>query len=86
MNEMHYLVSLPSLDSIFRNASTGRLKSVLTFLVDSPLTQMCMARTLHLLTLSKISQRSFAEYHCKRNFVKSPCNGEHNPVETWRIQ
>ena len=78
MNELLYLVSLSSLDSIFRNPSTGRLKSVLKFLVDnghgedpdSPLTQMCMARTLRLLSLRKISQRSFAEYHSKRNFVE----------------
>ena len=37
---------------------------------DSPLTQMCMSRLLYLLSISKISQKSFAEYHSKRNFVE----------------
>ena len=78
MNEFLYLLTQPSLDSVFCNSKTGRLKSVFVFLVDnghgedpdSPLTQMCLARILSLLNLSKISQRSFAEYHSKRNFVK----------------
>ena len=78
MNEFLYLLTQPSLDSVFRNGKTGRLKSIFVFLVDnghgedpdSPLTQMCLARILSLLNLSKISQRSFAEYHSKRNFVE----------------
>ena len=78
MNEFLYLLTQPSLDSVFRNSKTGRLKSIFVFLVDnghgedpdSPLIQMCLARILSLLNLSKISQRSFAEYHSKRNFVE----------------
>ena len=78
MNEFLYLLTQPSLDVIFRNAETGKLKSIFGFLVDnghgedpdSPLTQMCLARILHLLKLKKISQRSFAEYNSKRNFVE----------------
>lgn len=78
MNELLYLVTRPSLDNIFRNPKTGSLKSIFSFIVDnghgedpdSPLTQMCMARLLHLLGLNQISQKSFAEYHSKRNFVE----------------
>lgn len=77
MNEMLYLIKRPSLDRILRNPTTGKLKSMISLLTmshgedpDSPLTQMCM---LHLLSLSQISQRSFAEYHSKRNFVESSC-------------
>ena len=76
MNEIFYLLTLPSLDSYYRN--TGRLKGIFTFIVDnghgehpdSPLTQMCLARLLNFLELAKIKQRSFAEYHSKRNFVE----------------
>jgi hypothetical protein len=78
MNEILYLLSRPSLDKIFRNPVTGNIKSVFSFIVDnghgedpdSPLTQMCLSRLLYLLSLTKISQRSFAEYHSKRNFVE----------------
>ena len=78
MNELLYLITRPHLDNIFRNSVTGKLKSVLCFIVDnghgedpdSPLTQMCMSRLLYLLSISKISQKSFAEYHSKRNFVE----------------
>jgi hypothetical protein len=78
MNKFFYLLTIPALDNIFRNPSTGRLKSVISFIVDnghgedpdSLLTQMCLARILFLFNLKKISQRSFAEYHSKRNFVE----------------
>ena len=78
MNEMLYLMTLPSLDVIFRNPNTGLLKSHLSLLVDnghgedpdSKLTQMCVVRLLRLLDLAKIHQRSFAERHSKRNFVE----------------
>lgn len=78
MNELLYLITQSSLDSVFRNSETGRLKSIFVFLVDnghgedpdSPLTQMCLARILFMLDLSKICQRSFAEYNSKRNFVE----------------
>lgn len=78
MNEILYLMTKSSLDQIFRNLETHKLKSIFSFIVDnghgedpdSPLTQMCLSRLLHLLSLRKISQRSFAEYHSKRNFVE----------------
>ena len=38
--------------------------------LDSPLTQMCMVRLLRFLKIANITQRSFAEYHSKRNFVE----------------
>ena len=78
MNEMLFLLTLPSLDSVFRNPNTGGLKRLFSFIVDnghgenpdSPLTQMCLARLLNILNLKKINQRSFAEYHSKRNYVE----------------
>ena len=78
MNELLYLLTQPSLDNVFRNSVTGKLKCIFAFLVDnghgedpdSPLTQMCLVRILHMFSLTKISQRSFAEYHSKRNFVE----------------
>lgn len=71
MDEMFYLLTLPSLDTIFRNPDTGTLKHFFSFIVDnghgedpdSALTQMCMVRILNLLKLININQRSFAEYH-----------------------
>ena len=78
MNEMLYLLTLPSLDDVFRNPNTGTLKKKLSLIVDnghgedpdSKLTQMCMVRILCLLHLTKLHQRSFAERHSKRNFVE----------------
>ena len=78
MNEMLYLLTKPSLDSVFRNPDTGSLKSLFGLIVDnghgedpdSALTQMCMVRLLSLMQLNKVTQRSFAEYHSKRNFVE----------------
>jgi hypothetical protein len=78
MNEIFYMMQHPSFDSVFRNPSSGALKSNISFIVDnghaedpdSPLTQMCLVRIFKLLNLNSISQRSFAEYHSKRNFVE----------------
>ena len=78
MNEVLYLLTVPSLDSVFRNPTTGTLKNIFSFIVDnghgedpdSKLTQMCMARILCMLHLTKINQRSFAERHSKRNYVE----------------
>jgi hypothetical protein len=95
MNELLYLITQPSLDSVFRNSKTGRLRSVFVFRVnnghgedpDSPLTQMCLARVLFMLNLAKISQRSFAEYHSKRNFVESVHASENLAIfPPWRFQ
>ena len=51
MNELLFLLTVRSLDSIFRNPSTGGLKRLFSLIVDnghqedpdSPLTQMCLA-------------------------------------------
>ena len=80
MNEIFHMLRLPELDSLFRNPGNKKLKSIFSFIVDnghsedpdSPLTQMCLVRILRMLGLSKISQRSFAEYHSKRNFAERP--------------
>lgn len=70
-------MSLPALDTFFRNRITGGLKKEFTFIVhngpaeqpSSPLVQMCMAH-LNFLKLEKVILVSFAEYHSKRNFVE----------------
>lgn len=76
-NELLYLMTLPSLDSLFRNPSTGKLKDEIIFVVDngpseqpsSPMVQMLLVRLLKFLKQNKkIVQVSFAEYHSKRNF------------------
>lgn len=78
MNEVLYLLSLPSLDYNFRDPETNKQKKELVFVVDkgpqekpsNPIVQMCLARLLSFLKLDKISQISFAEYHSKHNFVE----------------
>ena len=77
MNKVFHILTLPELDSLFRNP--GNIQAF-SFIVDnghsedpdSPLTQMCLVRILRMLGLSNISQRSFAEYHSKRNFAERP--------------
>ena len=72
------LLTDPSLDSVFRNPTTGKLKSVMLFIVDngpsempsSPLVKMCLIRLLQILQLRRATQVSFAEYHSKQNFVE----------------
>ena len=88
MNEMFYFLTLPSLDTTFRNPDTGILKRFFSFIVDnghgedpdSASTQMCMARMLKLVKLTNINQRSFAEYHSKRNFVDRVHAAENNSL------
>ena len=66
------------MDFIFRNSTTGDLKSVFIFIIDngpaeqpsSTLVQMLLIRLLRTLYRDKIWQFSFAEYHSKRNFVE----------------
>jgi hypothetical protein len=77
VNELLYLMTLPSLDSFFRNPSTGRLKDVLVSVVDngvgmprSPIVKMLLVRLRRLLGIEKIIQVAFAEYHSKRNPVE----------------
>ena len=77
-NEIFYLMTIPSLDKFFRNPKTGKLKEIMGFVVDngpseapaSFLVQMLLVRLLKFLDLDKVTQRSFAEYLSKRNFVE----------------
>ena len=77
-NELLCIMTLPSLDSFFRNPSTGKLKGEIILVVNngpseqpsSPLVQMLLVRLLKFLKLKKIVQVSFAESHSKRNFVE----------------
>lgn len=71
-------MTIPSLDKFFQNQETGRLKEIMGFIVDngpseapaSFLVQMLLVRLLKFLDLDKATQRSFAEYLSKRNFVE----------------
>ena len=76
VNELLYLMTLPSLDSFFHNPLTGRLKDVLISVVDngiemprSPIVKMLLVRLRRLLGIEKIIQVAFAEYHSARNPV-----------------
>ena len=77
-NELHCLMTLPSLEKYFRNPETGQLKEDMGFIVDngpseSPssfLVQMLLVRFLKFLNLVKVTQRAFAEYLSKRNPVE----------------
>ena len=78
LNEFLYLLTLPALDTFFRDSRTGYLKKQMVFVVDngpaeqpsSHIVQMTMVRLLNFLKLAKVTQVSFAEYHSKRNFVE----------------
>ena len=78
LNEFLYLLTLPALDTLFRDKNTGCLKKQLVFVVDngpaeqpsSHIVQMSLVRLLSFLKLDKVTQISFAEYHSKRNFVE----------------
>lgn len=77
-NELFLLMCIPSLDKFFRNQETGKLKEIMGFIIDNGpseapsnlLVQMLLVRLLNFLDLDKITQRSFAEYLSKRNFVE----------------
>jgi hypothetical protein len=77
-NEIFLLLTKPSLDFVFRNPVSGKLKENFIFVTDngpaespaSPLVKLWLARMLKFLNLDSISQISFAEYHSKRNFVE----------------
>ena len=77
LNKLFRMFHLEQLDYFFRTVN-GCLKPYLTLLVeigheedlDSPLTQMCLIRIMMFRGFRKVSQRAFAEYHSKRNFVE----------------
>ena len=77
-NELFLLMCIPSLDSFFRNQTSGKLKEMMGFIVDNGPSeaqnnfsvQMLIVRLVKFLDLDKATQRSFAEYLSKRNFVE----------------
>ena len=77
-NELFLLMCIPSLDKFFRNPEMGKLKEIMGFIVNNGpseapsnlLVQMLLVHLLNFLDLDKITQRSFAEYLSKRNFVE----------------
>ena len=78
LNEILFMLTMPSMDSYFRDIQTDKLKKKFIFIVDngpaeqpaSPLVKMCLVRLLRFLQLHKAVQISFAEYHSKRNYVE----------------
>ena len=77
VNELLFLMTLPHLDSHFRDPNTGKLKQNFVFVVDnsvdmprSPLVQMLLVCLRRYLGIKKVTQVSFAEYHSKRNPVE----------------
>ena len=77
-NELFLLLRQPTLDHLFRNPDTGKLKEHFAFIVDngpseapsSPLVRMWLVRLARVLKLKTLTQKSFAEYHSKRNPVE----------------
>ena len=77
-NEIFLLLKNPAMDKYFRNPETGKLKENFIFIVDNgpseapshPMVKMWLARLLMVLQLKSITQKSFAEYHSKRNPVE----------------
>ena len=78
MNEFFRLCILDQVDQELRKTGTSKIRDNIVLLVDnghgedpdSPLTKMCMMRVLLLLNVTSITQRAFAEYHSKKNFVE----------------
>lgn len=77
-NELFLLLVNPALDHVLRNPNSGKLKEHFVFVVDngpsecpsSPLVRMWLVRLARLLQLKSVTQKSFAEYHSKRNPVE----------------
>ena len=77
-NEIFLLLRNPALDHLFRNPDTGKLKEHFAFIVDngpseapsSPMVRMWLVRLARILKLKSVTQKSFAEYHSKRNPVE----------------
>ena len=77
-NELFLLLIDPALDKFFRNPETGKLKEHFVFIVDNGpseascklLVRMWLARLARVLKLKSVTQKSFAEYHSKRNPVE----------------
>ena len=71
-------MSNPALHKYFRNPETGKLNEDSIFVVDNgpseapshPMVKMWLAYLLLILQSKSISQKSFAEYHSKRNPIE----------------
>ena len=71
-------MSHSELTEFFKNPKTGQLKEVIAFVVDNGPSeapanlqvQVLLVQLLKFLNLDKATQRSFAEYLSKRNFVE----------------
>jgi hypothetical protein len=76
--EILSLLKNPTMDKYFQNLEMGKLKENFIFIVDNgpseapshPMVKMWLARLLVVLKLKSITQKSFAEYHSKRNPVE----------------
>ena len=87
-------MSHSELTEFFKNPKTGQLKKVFAFVVDNGPSeapanlqvQMLLVWLLKFLNLDKATQRSFAEYLSKRNFVEGACCGEYFFFQTWSVQ
>ena len=77
-NELFLLLANPALDQYFHNPETRKLKEHFIFIVDNgpseapshPIVKMWLARIANVLQLKSVTQKSFAEYHSKRNPVE----------------
>lgn len=77
-NEFFYLLSMPPLDAFFRNPKTGKLKEIISFVVDNGpseapsnlLVKLLLVRLRKILNIDKVTQISFAEYLSERNYVE----------------
>ena len=77
-NEIFLLLGNPSLDRLYRKPDTGKLKKHFEFIMNNgpseapsnPLVQMWLVHLARVLKLKSITQKSFAEYHSKRNLVE----------------
>ena len=75
LNEILFMLTMPSMDSYFRDIQTDKLKKKFIFIVDngpaeqpaSPLVKMCLVRLLRFLQLHKAVQISFSPADRGRN-------------------
>ena len=77
-NEIFLLLINPSLDKFFRKPRHWQIKEHFVFIMDNgpseapsnPLVRMWLVHLARALQLKSITQKSFAEYHSKRNPVE----------------
>ena len=83
----------------FRNPKTGKLKEIISFVVDyrrseapsNALVKLLLVRLRKILNIDKVAQISFAEYLSKRNYVECihavECNllSAHGPFNSEQV-